>query len=105
APASARRGSLRASARLADQPPPRLRRSAEASAKAEAPPARRRLRSNVAFFHRLSVLVAAYRRRAQRAREGAARGEGNPRATEPGGGVPSAAPALGCRCGAEPHVS
>src|SRR5213596_956421 len=50
APASARRGFPRASARLADQPPPRLRqatptrlprwgprRSAEASAKAEAP--------------------------------------------------------------------
>ena len=31
------------------EPPPRLRRSAEASAKAEAPPARRRLRSNVVF--------------------------------------------------------
>src|SRR5206468_1283320 len=50
APASSRRGSPRASAGLADQPPPRLRRSAEASAKAEAPPARRRLRSNVALL-------------------------------------------------------
>jgi thiamine biosynthesis lipoprotein len=41
-PASARPKSERASAGLADQPPPRLRRSAEASAKAEAPKARRR---------------------------------------------------------------
>src|SRR5438445_7248889 len=42
-------------------------------------------------------------RRAQRACEGAARGVGAPQATEPGGGVPSAAAALGCRSGAEPR--
>ena len=41
-PASARPEIARASARLADQPPPGLRRSAEASAKAESPEARRR---------------------------------------------------------------
>jgi NADH-quinone oxidoreductase subunit M len=41
-PASARLSQERATAKLADQPPPRLRRSAEASAKAEAPQARRR---------------------------------------------------------------
>ena len=41
-PASARVPDGRATARLADQPPPGLRRSAEASAKAEAPEARMR---------------------------------------------------------------
>ena len=41
-PAFAGSQDQRAPARLADQPPPRLRRSAEASAKAEAPEARRR---------------------------------------------------------------
>jgi len=45
-PASAHLKSERASARLANQPPPRLRRSAEAPAKAEAPKARRRPDAN-----------------------------------------------------------
>src|SRR5947209_2832899 len=43
-------------------------------------------------------------RRARRACEGAERGIGAPRATEPRGGVPSAAAALGCRSGAEPRL-